>query len=74
MADLRGKHFLKDLDFSKEEMLYLLDLSKQLKAEKKARREKQRPRRAQHRAHLREDARRARAVRSKSRPSTRART
>ena len=42
MADMRGKHFLKDLDFSKEEMLYLLDLSKQLKAEKKARREKQR--------------------------------
>jgi ornithine carbamoyltransferase len=42
MIDLRGKHFLKDLDFSKEEMLYLLDLSKQLKAEKKSRRERQR--------------------------------
>jgi len=34
MIDLRGKHFLKDLDFSKEELLYLLDLSKTLKAEK----------------------------------------
>ncbi|HKW14395.1 MAG TPA: ornithine carbamoyltransferase [Candidatus Krumholzibacteria bacterium] len=42
MVDLRGKHFLKDLDFSKEELLFLLDLSKQLKAEKKSRREKQR--------------------------------
>jgi len=42
MADLRGKHFLKDLDFSKEELLYLIDLSKKLKAEKKARRELQR--------------------------------
>jgi len=30
---------LKDLDFSKEELLYLVDLSKQLKAEKKERRE-----------------------------------
>jgi len=42
MVDLRGKHFLKDLDFTKVELLYLLDLSKQLKAEKKARRETQR--------------------------------
>ncbi len=42
MIDLRGKHFLKDLDFSKEELLYLLDLSKTLKAEKKARRERKR--------------------------------
>lgn len=41
MVDLRGKHFLKDLDFSKEELLHLLDLSKQLKVEKKARRETQ---------------------------------
>ena len=42
MVDLRGKHFLKDLDFSKDELLYLLELSKQLKAEKKSRRENQR--------------------------------
>jgi ornithine carbamoyltransferase len=42
MVDLRGKHFLKDLDFSKEELLFLLDLSKQLKAEKKSRRERPR--------------------------------
>ncbi|HEX6791776.1 MAG TPA: ornithine carbamoyltransferase [Candidatus Krumholzibacteria bacterium] len=42
MVNLRGKHFLKDLDFSKGELLYLLELSKQLKAEKKARREVQR--------------------------------
>jgi ornithine carbamoyltransferase len=40
--DLRGKHFLKDLDFSKEELLYLLELSKELKAEKKSRRERPR--------------------------------
>src|SRR5687768_11348814 len=39
MVDLRGKHFLKDLDFNKDELLYLLDLSKTLKAEKKSRRE-----------------------------------
>jgi ornithine carbamoyltransferase len=42
MVNLHGKHFLKDLDFSKDELLYLLDLSKQLKAEKKSRRENQR--------------------------------
>jgi ornithine carbamoyltransferase len=41
MTNLRGRHFLKDLDFTKEELLYLLDLSKKLKAEKKARKEKQ---------------------------------
>jgi ornithine carbamoyltransferase len=41
MVDLRRKHFLKDLDFSKEELVYLLDLSKKLKAEKKSRSEKQ---------------------------------
>jgi ornithine carbamoyltransferase len=38
-VNLRNRHFLKDLDFNKQEMLYLLDLSKQLKAEKRARRE-----------------------------------
>jgi len=42
MADLRGRHFLKDLDFSKDELVFLLELSKQLKAEKKSRRETQR--------------------------------
>jgi ornithine carbamoyltransferase len=42
MVDLRGKHFLKDLDFTKEELLYLLELSKKLKQEKKSRRELQR--------------------------------
>jgi ornithine carbamoyltransferase len=42
MVDLRGRHFLKDLDFSKEELIYLLDLSKKLKSEKKSRRELQR--------------------------------
>ena len=40
--DLRNRHFLKDLDFSKEEILYLLDLSKKLKAEKQSRREMKR--------------------------------
>jgi ornithine carbamoyltransferase len=42
MANLRNRHFLKDLDFTKEEILYLLELSKQLKAEKKGRRETRR--------------------------------
>jgi ornithine carbamoyltransferase len=42
MTNLRGRHFLKDLDFTKEEIVYLLDLSKQLKAEKKERRETRR--------------------------------
>ncbi|HXV13335.1 MAG TPA: ornithine carbamoyltransferase [Candidatus Krumholzibacteria bacterium] len=40
--NLRNRHFLKDLDFTKEEIVYLLDLSKQLKAEKKERRETRR--------------------------------
>ncbi len=40
--DLRNRHFLKDLDFSKEEIVYLLDLSKKLKAEKQSRREMKR--------------------------------
>ncbi len=42
MANLHNRHFLKDLDFSKEELLYLLDLSKRLKAEKRERRETRR--------------------------------
>ncbi len=37
--DLHNRHFLKDLDFSKDELLFLLDLSRKLKAEKKAHRE-----------------------------------
>ncbi|HEX5132432.1 MAG TPA: ornithine carbamoyltransferase [Candidatus Krumholzibacteria bacterium] len=37
--DLKNRHFLKDLDFSKEELLHLIELSKQLKKEKQARRE-----------------------------------
>ena len=40
--DLRNRHFLKDLDFTKEEIVYLLDLSKTLKAEKASRREMKR--------------------------------
>jgi ornithine carbamoyltransferase len=42
VANLRKRHFLKDLDFTKDEILYLLELSKQLKAEKMARRETRR--------------------------------
>ncbi len=42
MANLRNRHFLKDLDFSKEELLYLLELSKLLKTEKRERRETRR--------------------------------
>ena len=36
MVDLKGKSFLKLLDFSAEEITYLLDLAAKLKAEKKA--------------------------------------
>jgi ornithine carbamoyltransferase len=42
MIDLRGRHFLQDLDFTREELLHLLDLARKLKREKKARREKRR--------------------------------
>ena len=35
-VDLKGRHFLKLLDFSRDEILYLLDLSAELKAQKKA--------------------------------------
>jgi ornithine carbamoyltransferase len=42
MANLRKRNFLKDLDFSKEELMYLLDLSELLKAEKRERREMRR--------------------------------
>jgi ornithine carbamoyltransferase len=41
MIDLRGKHFLRLADFSPEEITYLLDLSAELKAAKKERREEQ---------------------------------
>ena len=40
-VSLNGRHFLKELDFSREEWLYLLELSATLKATKKERREKQ---------------------------------
>lgn len=36
MVDLRGKSFLKILDFSADEILYLVDLAARLKADKKA--------------------------------------
>jgi ornithine carbamoyltransferase len=42
MIDFRGRHFLKDLDFSREELLQLLALAQELKREKKSRREKRR--------------------------------
>ena len=34
--DLKGRHFLKLLDFSRDEIRYLLDLSADLKAQKRA--------------------------------------
>ncbi len=37
--NLHKRHFLKDLDFNREEMLFLIDLSRKLKEEKKSRRE-----------------------------------
>ncbi|MBQ5758259.1 MAG: hypothetical protein IIV93_07055, partial [Clostridia bacterium] len=39
MADLRGRNFLKLLDFTPEEIRYLIDLSKALKEKKKRREE-----------------------------------
>ena len=41
MVNLKGRSFLKLLDFTPEEILYLLDLSARLKADKKAGREEQ---------------------------------
>jgi ornithine carbamoyltransferase len=41
MSRLLNRHFLKLLDFTAEELLYLLDLSARLKEAKKARQEKQ---------------------------------
>ncbi|HEU4365826.1 MAG TPA: ornithine carbamoyltransferase [Candidatus Krumholzibacteria bacterium] len=38
-VNLKNRHFLKDLDFTKDELLFLLELSRTLKREKKARRE-----------------------------------
>lgn len=40
--NLKGRSFVKELDFTPQEISYLLDLSKQLKADKKAGRETQR--------------------------------
>jgi ornithine carbamoyltransferase len=42
VVDLRGRHFLNFNDYSPEEIVYLLDLSAQLKAEKKDGHEEQR--------------------------------
>ncbi len=39
--NLKNKHFLKELDFTKEEALFLLNLSKDLKAAKYAGAEEQ---------------------------------
>jgi ornithine carbamoyltransferase len=41
-VDLKGRHFLKELDFSPEEFRHLLDLAAELKAAKKAGTERQR--------------------------------
>src|SRR5436309_1359861 len=41
MIDLRGRHFLKLADFSPDEIMYLIDLSAELKAAKKEGREEQ---------------------------------
>ena len=40
--DLKGRHFLKEVDFSKEELQYLLDLAAELKAARRAGTEQQR--------------------------------
>jgi ornithine carbamoyltransferase len=41
MVNLKNRHFLKELDFSTEEIQYLLDLAKELKKDKKAGKEAQ---------------------------------
>jgi ornithine carbamoyltransferase len=41
MGNLRGRHFLKLLDFTQQELLHLLDLAEKLKKGKKERREEQ---------------------------------
>ena len=40
--DLKNRDFLKEIDFTSDEFLYLIDLAIELKAEKKQRREVQR--------------------------------
>ncbi len=42
MVDLVGRSFLKELDFTREEWTYLVDLAAELKADKAARQERQR--------------------------------
>lgn len=41
MINLHNRHFLKDIDFTPEEITYLLDLSSELKAAKKSKTEKE---------------------------------
>ena len=54
-TDLQGRSFLKELDFTPEELAVLLDLSADLKAAKYAGTERPRLARQEHRADLRED-------------------
>lgn len=42
MPDLHARHFLAELDFTRDEWAYLLDLSAELKQAKRERREPQR--------------------------------
>ena len=69
--DLHGRSLLKEIDFTKEEFLYLVDLAEQLRNEKRAGTERQRHGRAQHRPHLREGLDPDPVAPSRSAPTTR---
>ena len=66
MVNLKNRSFLKLLDFTPEEIQYLLDLSAELKADKKAGRE--------HKTLIGKNIPRAPAALSRLQPMTRART
>ena len=53
--NLSGRSFLKEIDFTKDEFVSLIDLADELRNEKRIHREGQALRRAQYRADLRED-------------------
>ncbi len=72
-VNLKGRSFVKELDFTPQELTYLLDLSKQLKADKKASREEQRLRGKTSRSSSRKTLP-APVAHSRWLPTTRART
>ena len=73
-VDLRNRSFVKELDFTTEELRFLIDLSAELKRAKRDGTEVATPRGQEHRPDLREGHPRAPAARSRSPPTTRAPT